>query len=43
VYYESFKTRGEAVSREIEIKKKKSRQYIEELIFNFPKDKFMGL
>ena len=35
VYYESFNTRSEAVRRELEIKKKKSRLYIEELISSF--------
>jgi len=28
-YYETFKTKGEANKREIEIKKKKSRKYID--------------
>jgi len=32
VYVEQFKTRGEAVSREAEIKRMKSRAYILELI-----------
>ena len=32
VYHKSFQTRAEAVSREMEIKKKKSRKYIEWLI-----------
>ena len=32
VYTESFETRSEAYRREMEIKKKKSRQYIERLI-----------
>ena len=32
-YSESFATRAEAYRREMEIKKKKSRKYIEELIF----------
>ena len=32
VYYESFKTKSEAILRENEIKSKKSRKYIEELI-----------
>ena len=32
VYKESFETRGEAMKRENEIKKKKSRSYIEWLI-----------
>ncbi|MBS4044199.1 MAG: GIY-YIG nuclease family protein [Chitinophagaceae bacterium] len=35
VYYEIFETRSEAIKREIEIKKKKSRVYIENLILNF--------
>jgi putative endonuclease len=39
VYYESYNTRSGAVKREVEIKKKKSRKYIEELISEFPKDK----
>ncbi len=33
-YSETLKTRKEAISREIEIKKKKSRKYIEWLISN---------
>ncbi len=33
-YSETFETRKEAISREIEIKKKKSRKYIEWLISN---------
>ena len=32
VYYEEFDTKSEAIKRELEIKKKKSRKYIEELI-----------
>ncbi len=32
VYFEEFATRSEAVLRETEIKKKKSRKYIEKLI-----------
>ncbi|WP_028665708.1 GIY-YIG nuclease family protein [Runella zeae] len=32
VYWEEFKTLGEARRREIEVKKKKSRKYIEYLI-----------
>lgn len=32
VYYESFNTKSEAIKRENEIKKKKSRKYIEKLI-----------
>ncbi len=32
VYREEFYTKSEAMKREIEIKKKKSRKYIEELI-----------
>jgi putative endonuclease len=32
VYYEKYDTRSEAVRRELEVKKKKSRQYIEKLI-----------
>src|SRR5436190_11232139 len=32
VYYEEFQTRTEAIRREKEIKKKKSRRYIEELV-----------
>ena len=35
VYYETFKTRSEAIKREIEIKKKKSRIYIENLILKY--------
>ena len=31
-YYEEFQTRGEAIKRESEIKKKKSRKFIERLI-----------
>lgn len=34
VYQESFNTRAEAVKRELEIKKKKSRIYIQNLIDN---------
>ena len=34
VYIEEYKTRSEAVKREYEIKKKKSRKYIEYLITN---------
>ncbi len=34
VYIEEYKTRSEAVKREYEIKKKKSRKYIEYLIAN---------
>lgn len=34
VYYETFKTKTEANRRELEIKKKKSRKYIEFLIDN---------
>ena len=36
-YFEEFSTRGFALKREIEIKKKKSRKYIEQLILNFTK------
>ena len=32
VYHESFFSKSEAIKREIEIKKKKSRKYIEDLI-----------
>jgi putative endonuclease len=32
VYYEEFETKSEAIKRDREIKKKKSRKYIEELI-----------
>ncbi|HAN77063.1 MAG TPA: excinuclease ABC subunit C [Bacteroidales bacterium] len=32
VYFETFETRVQAVARELEIKKKKSRAYIEKLI-----------
>jgi len=32
VYYELFETKSEAMKREYEIKKKKSRKYIENLI-----------
>jgi len=35
VYYEEYKTRSEAVKREQEIKKQKSRLYIEQLIATF--------
>ncbi|MEP6711591.1 MAG: GIY-YIG nuclease family protein [Ferruginibacter sp.] len=34
MYHEIFKTKTGAIKREIEIKKKKSRKYIEQLIFN---------
>jgi putative endonuclease len=34
VYYEEYATRQEAASRELEIKKKKSRKYIEWLVVN---------
>jgi len=43
VYYESYKTRAEAVKREIEIKKQKSRKYIEDLIPKFTTDQITGL
>jgi putative endonuclease len=43
VYYEKYTTRNEAVQRELEIKKQKSRNYIEGLISEFPKDKIEGL
>ncbi|MFB9107153.1 GIY-YIG nuclease family protein [Flavobacterium gyeonganense] len=33
-YSENFETRAEAVRRELEIKKKKSRKYIEYLLLN---------
>ncbi|WP_163410047.1 GIY-YIG nuclease family protein [Flavobacterium ajazii] len=33
-YFENFQTRPEAVRRELEIKKKKSRKYIEYLLCN---------
>jgi predicted GIY-YIG superfamily endonuclease len=39
VYYESYTTRAEAVQRETEIKRQKSRKYLEELIAEFPKGK----
>ncbi len=32
VYYESYETKNDAIKRENEIKSKKSRKYIEELI-----------
>ncbi len=35
VYHETFDTRSEAMVRELEIKKKKSRVYIEKLISEF--------
>ena len=35
VYWEVFESRAEAVSREFEIKSKKSRKYIEKLIDGF--------
>ena len=35
VYYEEFSTKTDAIKRELEIKKKKSRKYIEYLISNF--------
>jgi len=38
VYYETFNTRSEACRRELEIKKKKSRLYIDNLISRVPKD-----
>ena len=34
VYFESFQSKSEAIKREIEIKKKKSRIFIERLIRN---------
>ena len=34
VYQEYFDTRGEAYKKEMEIKKKKSRKYIEQLLVN---------
>ena len=43
VYYEKYDTRSEAVRRELEVKKKKSRQYIEELISKSSKEILMGL
>ena len=36
MYYENFPTRAKASRREIEIKKKKSRKYVEWLISNGP-------
>ena len=35
VYYESYNTRSEAVKRELQIKKLKSRKFIEELVSAF--------
>lgn len=35
-YFETYTSRSEAVKREMEIKKKKSRKYIEFLISNSP-------
>ena len=37
-YFENFETRKLAIQREFEIKKKKSRKYIEFLIQNFASD-----
>jgi putative endonuclease len=38
VYYEPYRTRREAIRREIQIKREKSRKYIFELIAQLPKD-----
>jgi len=35
VYFEEFETRNQAARRELEIKRNKSRKYIEELISKF--------
>jgi putative endonuclease len=37
VYYESYRARSEALKREIQIKKGKSRQYIDKIISISPK------
>ncbi|MDO8281807.1 MAG: GIY-YIG nuclease family protein [Thermodesulfovibrionia bacterium] len=42
VYHESYKTRSEAIIREIQIKKMKSRKYINELIYNLPERQPQG-
>jgi putative endonuclease len=38
VFYESFETRALAVQRELEIKKRKKRAYIESLVASFNPD-----
>ena len=38
VYFEVFQSRSEVITREKEIKSKKSRKYIEQLISNWKKD-----
>lgn len=43
VYFEEFETRSKAAKREIEIKNKKSRKYIEELIGDFDIKNKLGL
>ncbi len=43
VYFEEFETRSRAAKREIEIKNKKSRKYIEELLADFDIEKKLGL
>ena len=43
VYYESYKTRAEAVRRELAIKKQKSHKYIEDLISEFQANKIKEL
>ena len=35
VYYEVYKTKSEVIKREYEIKKRKSKKYIEKLILNY--------
>ncbi len=42
VYYELYRTRRNAIRREIQIKRGKSRKYIYELIAQLPKDKVTG-
>lgn len=42
VYFESYKTRTEAFSREKEIKKMKSRKYIENLIIQWKNNFYEG-
>ena len=37
VYFEVFESRKDAIKRELEIKRKKSRKYIEELIADWKK------
>jgi putative endonuclease len=42
VYFERFPTRSEAIKREVAIKKKKSRKYLEQLVSGWKKDSSEG-